>query len=120
MDESTATQIAAAQMIDSLGAPAGFMIALRLIQVIAERTSPKTPELIDAFAACLHGMERFAEVAGLDRMATADSAAEGAADGAEDGAADGAADGASSGGAGAHIGANGKSNGTGGNGTPLA
>jgi hypothetical protein len=118
VDESTATQIAAAQMIDSLGAPAGFMIALRLIQVIAERTSPKTPELIDAFAACLHGMERFAEVAGLDRMASADSAADGAAsDGAgADSASAGGADGAARG---AHVG-NGRSNGSGGNGTPLA
>ena len=118
MDESTATQIAAAQMIDSLGAPAGFMIALRLIQVIAERTSPKTPELIDAFAACLHGMERFAEVAGLDQMASADSAADGAAsDGA--GAASASAGGADGAARGAHVG-NGRSNGSGGNGTPLA
>lgn len=71
MDEQTATQMAAAQIVDSLGAPAGFMIAMRLIQVIAERTSPKTPELVEAFAECLQGMERFAEVSGLSGRAGA-------------------------------------------------
>lgn len=79
MDEQTATHLAAAQMIDSLGPPAGFMIALRLIQVIAERTTPKTPELIDAFASCLKGMERFAQVAALDQMADGPQQQDGAA-----------------------------------------
>lgn len=76
MDEQTATRLAAQQLVDQLGKPAGFMIALRLMQVLAERTSPVTPELVDAFAACLKSMERFAEVAGLEREASAPSAEE--------------------------------------------
>jgi hypothetical protein len=67
MDEQTATRLAAQQLVDQLGKPAGFMIALRIMQVIAERTSPVTPELVEAFAAALKSMERFAEMAGLDR-----------------------------------------------------
>ena len=111
MDEHTATQLAAVQMIDSLGAPAGFMIAIRLIQVIAERTSPKTPELIEAFAGCLRGMERFADVAGLGKLAeeqpeeSAPTHANGQANGHMNGHAHGA---------------NGKLNGKGGGGGPLA
>jgi hypothetical protein len=99
VDEHTATQLAAAQMIDSLGAPAGFMISIRLIQVIAERTSPKTPELIAAFAGCLKGMEHFAEVAGLGRLAEEHGSDES--------------------GSGGHA-RNGKANGKGGSGGPLA
>lgn len=76
MDEQTATRLAAQQLVDQLGKPAGFMIALRLMQVLAERTSPVTPELVDAFAACLKSMERFAEAAGLEREASAPSAEE--------------------------------------------
>lgn len=68
MDEQTATRLAAQQIVDQLGKPAGFMIALRIMQVLAERTTPVTPELIEAFAACLRGMEKFATIAGLDRI----------------------------------------------------
>jgi hypothetical protein len=71
MDEQTATKLAAQQIVDQLGKPAGFMIALRIMQVLAERTQPVTPELIDAFAACLKGMEKFATIAGLDQIADA-------------------------------------------------
>jgi len=71
MDEQTATRLAAQQLVDQLGKAAGFMIALRIMQVLAERTSPVTPELIEAFAVCLRGMERFATIAGLDQMADA-------------------------------------------------
>lgn len=71
MDEQTATRLAAQQIVDQLGKAAGFMIALRIMQVLAERTTPVTPELIDAFASCLRGMERFATIAGLDQMADA-------------------------------------------------
>lgn len=45
------------------------MIALRLLQVIAERTRPVTPELVEAFSSCLKGMERFAQVAGVGKFA---------------------------------------------------
>jgi hypothetical protein len=120
MDEQTATRLAAQQLVDQLGKPAGFMIALRIMQVIAERTSPVTPELVDAFAAALKSMERFAEMAGLDRegSASAESGEGAAAAHASDGGgpavvvtgereANGA-DGA------------GKRGGFGGNGTPLA
>jgi hypothetical protein len=82
MDEQTATRLAAQQLVDQLGKPAGFMIALRLLQVIAERATPVTPELVEAFAAALKSMERFAELAGLDReeraAADADQASSGA------------------------------------------
>lgn len=71
MDEQTATKLAAQQIVDQLGKPAGFMIALRIMQVLAERTTPVTLELIEAFASCLRGMERFAMLAGLDQLADA-------------------------------------------------
>lgn len=74
MDEQTATRLAAQQLVDQLGKAAGFMIALRIMQVLAERSSPVTPELIDAFSACLRGMEKFASLAGLAEAAAAEPA----------------------------------------------
>jgi hypothetical protein len=71
MDEQTATRLAAQQLVDQLGKAAGFMIALRIMQVLAERTTPVTPELIEAFASCLRGMEQFATMAGLDKAVDA-------------------------------------------------
>jgi hypothetical protein len=130
MDEQTATRLAAQQIVDQLGKAAGFMIALRIMQVLAERTTPVTPELIDAFASCLRGMERFATIAGLDQMA--DAPAQGDAASAEASEASGAAprgstEGASSGAAGINdplkdlAEALGKGRGGwGNNGTPLA
>jgi len=144
MDEQTATRLAAQQIVDQLGKAAGFMIALRIMQVLAERTTPVTPELIDAFASCLRGMERFATMAGLDQgvdpasqVDTADAPAAGSGGGGgastSSGAAapGGSADGASNGGAGSGIsdplkglaealGVGNGRGGWGGNGTPLA
>jgi hypothetical protein len=145
MDEQTATRLAAQQLVDQLGKAAGFMIALRIMQVLAERTSPVTPELIEAFAVCLRGMERFATMAGLDQgvdpasqVDTADAPAVGGGGGGggaptSSGAAapGGSADGASNGGAGSGVsdplkglaealGVGNGRGGWGGNGTPLA
>lgn len=142
MDEQTATRLAAQQLVDQLGKAAGFMIALRIMQVLAERTSPVTPELIEAFAVCLRGMERFATMAGLDQSVdpasqvdTAEAPAVGGGGGVStsSGAAapGGSADGASNGGAGSGIsdplkglaealGVGNRRGGWGGNGTPLA
>lgn len=142
MDEQTATRLAAQQLVDQLGKAAGFMIALRIMQVLAERTSPVTPELIEAFAVCLRSMERFATMAGLDQSVdpasqvdTAEAPAVGGSGGVStsSGAAapGGSADGASNGGAGSGIsdplkglaeslGVGNGRGGWGGNGTPLA
>jgi hypothetical protein len=140
MDEQTATRLAAQQLVDQLGKAAGFMIALRIMQVLAERTSPVTPELIEAFAVCLRGMERFATMAGLDQSVdpasqvdTAEAPAAGGGVSTSSGAAapGGSADGRSNEGAGSGIsdplkglaealGVRNGRGGWGGNGTPLA
>ena len=64
MDEKSATEQAAHQIVSELGPSAGFMIALRILQAIAQR-SPHTPDLVAAFEAALKAMEKFAKVAGL-------------------------------------------------------
>lgn len=64
MDEATATQAAGEQIVRELGAEAGFMISLRILQAIAQRAAP-TPELLESFRLALEGMERFAKAAGL-------------------------------------------------------
>ena len=64
MDEKSATEQAALQIVNELGPSAGFMIALRILQAIAQRTA-HSPELVVAFEGALKAMEKFAKVAGL-------------------------------------------------------
>ncbi|GAC1353174.1 MAG: hypothetical protein NVS3B20_21490 [Polyangiales bacterium] len=64
MDEKSATEQAAEQIVNELGLSAGFMISLRILQSIAQR-SPPSPDLVATFEQALKSLERFAQAAGL-------------------------------------------------------